>query len=302
MMKRSNSVLLILSLLACNSCQAGDKQTPPSGRGDGDMAEIPAGEFWMGTATGKPSVGFGGDEYPRHRVWVDAFLMDKKLVTNRDFDEFVKATGYVTDAEKSGGGNLIVFERTKGEDGKVEIRLDGKHVKAATWKDPQGDGKGIKDRMSDPVVQVSWNDVAAYCKWAKKRLPTEAEWERAARGGKETDYFFGDDEGKLGEYAWYEANSDGKTHPVGQKKPNPFGLYDILGNVREWCSDWQGLYPVSSSGTARNPKGPEENSPNRIQRGGSWADMGFEMRCAARSGFKAHSCNDALGFRCVKNP
>jgi formylglycine-generating enzyme required for sulfatase activity len=264
------------------------------------MVLIPAGEFWMGTESGKPSGGFGGDEYPRHKVWVDAFYMDKNLVSNRQFQDFVEATGYVTDAEKGGGGNIIVFVKKQGEAGKVEITVDGKQVKAAVWKDPQGNGKGIQDKMSNPVVQVSWNDAKAYCKWARKRLPTEAEWERAARGGTETDFFFGDAEGKLGDYAWYGVNSDGRTHPVGQKKPNPFGLYDILGNVNEWCWDWFGLYKVGS-GTMKNPQGPESNIV-RVQRGGSWPDISFELRAASRSGFEPNSCNDGLGFRCARTP
>ncbi len=145
---------------------------------------------------------------------------------------------------------------------------------------------------TNPVETVSWDDAAEFCKKLSERtgrtfrLPTEAEWEYACRAGTKTAFSFGDADKALGDYAWYGANSDGKTHPVGQKKPNPWGLYDMYGNVWEWCSDWIDEYP---QGAVTDPKGPATPRPvpksygtPRILRGGSWDSEPGECRSAAR--------------------
>jgi eukaryotic-like serine/threonine-protein kinase len=154
-------------------------------------------------------------------------------------------------------------------------------------------------RGTRPIINVSWDDANSYALWAGKRLPTEAEYEKAVRGGTTTQYFFGDDASLLGDYAWYRENSDKMTHPVGEKKPNPFGLYDIVGNVWEWCSDWyaDGYYAASP---AKNPSGPEMGTMICL-RGGSWNSFTDSSRSATRNGNSPNNRN-IYGFRCAKTP
>ncbi len=156
---------------------------------------------------------------------------------------------------------------------------------AHNWRFPAFEQKG-----DHPVVCISWPDAMAFCEWLSKRdgrtyrLPTEAEWEYACRAGTTTAYSFGDDESDVKGYGWYAGNSRGTTHPVGAKRPNPWGLFDLHGNVAEWCMDWYGTYPRS---TLTDPSGPDRGS-GRIIRGGSWADdlhgehEAFNLRSASR--------------------
>ena len=157
-----------------------------------------------------------------------------------------------------------------------------------------------------PVENVSWNEVQDFImKLNKKvrdgytyRLPTEAEWEYAARGGTQTAYFFGEDEGKLGEYAWFNKNSEGTTHPVKQKKPNRFGLYDIYGNVWEWVEDWYAEDLTSLPSV--DPKGPSIGSC-RVIRGGGWGSGAKTLRSAARGySFPSYRYDGDVGFRVVR--
>jgi uncharacterized protein (TIGR03437 family) len=162
----------------------------------------------------------------------------------------------------------------------------------------QATGRAIPSgEDSLPMVNVNWNDARSYCTWAGGRLPTEAEWEHAARAGTQTKYYFGNDGALLADYAWYYGNSADVTHPVGQKKPNAWGLYDMLGNVWEWCQDWYESYP---SQAATDPQGPSSGS-YRILRGGSWHNDPWFTRVSVRGAFTAGDWvkHYGYGFRCV---
>ncbi|MDD5627942.1 MAG: formylglycine-generating enzyme family protein [Elusimicrobia bacterium] len=243
-----------LDALAAGAPEDAAPARPAAGAsGRGSMARIPAGEFWMGSPQG---VG-GSDEHPRHKVYLDAFDMDRTPVTVAQYREFSRAAGRA-------------------------MREQFPHT---------GDGH--------PVVNVGWDDAEAYCRWAGKRLPTEAEWEKAARGGTDTAYSFGDDERGLGDHAWYDANSGNWPHPVGQKKPNPYGLYDMAGDVWEWVSDWYDpdYYRISPG---RNPQGPPTGAQH-ARRGGSWDNDAYRCRPASR-GFLPGPIqrNSNWGFRCAR--
>ena len=164
----------------------------------------------------------------------------------------------------------------------------------------------IRDSSRHPVEQVSWNDAVEFCKRLselpeEKRagrvypLPTEAEWEYACRAGSKTAYSFGESSKALDDYAWYDGGSNRQTHPVGEKKPNAWGLADMHGNVWEWCSDWYGQYP---KGAASDPAGPKEGSA-RVQRGGGWVGLAEVCRSAHRDGFVPSVRDADGGFRVV---
>jgi len=160
-----------------------------------------------------------------------------------------------------------------------------------------------KRRDNQPADNMSWNDATEYCKKVSlkaaggTRLPTEAEWEYGCRAGATSRFSFGDSEGDLGDYAWYDRNSDGKTHPVGTKKPNGWGLYDMHGNVWEWCQDWydENYYGESPK---EDPKGPAAGQ-FRVMRGGSWCDPPWRVRCSYSGGFAPERGSSAVGFRVV---
>ena len=154
---------------------------------------------------------------------------------------------------------------------------------------------------TNPVDTVSWNDATEFCKKLSEktrqsvRLPTEAEWEYACRAGTATAFSFGDADSALGHYAWYSANSGNTTHPVGQKKPNAWGLYDMHGNVWEWCADWHGDYP---KGAVTDPQGPASGE-YRVLRGGSWSRDSGDCRAALRYGYGPDYRSSSFGFRVV---
>ena len=201
--------------------------------------------------------GESSDEQPVHTVYVDAFYMDEYEVTNAQYWKFMSATG---------------------------------HREPRYWDDSD------YNQPNQPVVGVDWNDAVAYARWAGRRLPTEAEWEYAARGGLSgRKYPWGDPISTS--QANYGSNV-GKPVPVGSYSANGYGLYDMAGNVYEWCSDWYDEDYYSSS-PSRNPQGPSSGS-TRVLRGGSWYNVTVSLRVAGRNFFNPASTNyDGLGFRCV---
>jgi sulfatase modifying factor 1 len=308
------------------------------------MAWIPGGEFSMGCMV--PSAGnctmatmnAVNDAQPIHRVYVDGFWMDKTDITNEEFAKFVKATGYVTVAQRvptkkefpdappeSLVAGSLVFTPTI-----QPVALDDylewwRYVPGANWRHPTGPDSNLKGKEKYPVVQVSYSDAAAYAKWAHKRLPTEAEWEFAARGGLSgKTYAWGDDfrpGGKWmaniyeGQFPMKDTGEDGFAGlaPVAQFPPNGYKLYDMAGNVWQWCSDWYrpDYYSIlaSQGGVARNPTGPDKSyapdqpgQPERIQRGGSF--LCTDQYCTrymmgTRGKGDIETGSNHLGFRCV---
>ncbi len=307
----------------------------------GGMVWIPGGEFSMG---GVNPVGMkdGGHEHmndarPVHRVYVDGFYMDATEVTNAEFFKFVKATGYVTVAEQkptreefpdapeeSLVAGSVVFAPPAEQVSLNNYLQWWNYVKGADWKHPLGPGSDLKGKENYPVVQISWQDAAAYAKWTGKRLPTEAEWEFAARGGKAGNlYPWGNQlkpDGKWmanifeGLFPGRDAANDGFAGiaPVKQFPANAYGLYDIAGNVWEWCSDWykDNYYQtLAKQGVAKNPQGPsdsydpaEPNLKKKVQRGGSF--LCTDQYCTrymvgTRGKGEYRSATNHIGFRCV---
>ena len=212
------------------------------------------------------------------------FYMGVTHVTRGQFAAFVKATEYKTEGEADGKGGWAW-------DGK-EAKQDPKY----TWRSP-----GFFEQGDDhPVVQVSWNDARAFCKWLSEkdgreyRLPTESEWEYACRAGTQTAYYFGNDEEKLGDYAWYKENSGSTTHAVAGKKVNAWNLYDMHGNAWQWCSDKYGDYP---KGEVTDPQGSSGEGSFRVRRGGGWLYSPRLCRAASRDWFVPTFRDDYLGFR-----
>ncbi|XP_029358571.1 formylglycine-generating enzyme [Echeneis naucrates] len=295
----------------------GARERPPEAQGaerdmQSKMVLIAGGGFLMGTNNpGIPADGEG----PQRLVHVDSFYMDIQEVTNRQFQSFVNASGYVTEAEKF--GDSFVFEGSLSETVKNQITQAVAAapwwlpVKGANWKHPEGPDSVITNRQDHPVLHVSWMDAVAYCSWANKRLPTEAEWEYACRGGlKDRLYPWGN---KLnpngqhyanlwqGEFPNYNSGEDGyvKTSPVMSFPANGFGLYDMVGNVWEWTSDWWAVH--HNTDQQRNPKGPPSGA-DKVKKGGSYMchkSYCYRYRCAARSQNTPDSSASNLGFRCV---
>ena len=304
------------------------------------MVLIPGGRFSMGGDDNQAHQ----DEYPKHEVVVDSFWMDAHEVTNAQFAAFVKATGYVTTAEKSvdweeikkelppgtpkpDASQLVpaslVFVPTQGPVSLRDVSQWWQWRQGANWRQPEGPGSSIDSRENHPVVHVSWFDAAAYCKWAGKRLPTEAEWEYASRGGlKNAVYAWGDENLRSGKpkantwegsFPYRNEVNDGFyfTAPVKNYEANNYGLYDMAGNVWEWCADLyhEGYYKTLSGKTTLNPQGPEtsydSNEPyalKRVSRGGSF--LCHESYCSGyRNSMRMKTTPDTgsmhTGFRTV---
>jgi len=309
--------------------------------GHDDMVFISGGTFLMGgdTIWGRP------DEFPRHQVKVSSFYMDRHEVTNAQFRAFVEATHYVTTAEKKPDWEEIKKQLPPGTPKPADSLLVAaslvfsppnhpvplnnasiwwKWVPGADWRHPQGPGSSIEGKDNYPVVQVSWDDAVAYANWAGKRLPTEAEWEYAARGGNpDAIYPWGDEpvnKGAIKANTWQgnfpnvNEKKDNYYHsaPVMSFQPNGFGLYDMAGNVWEWCSDWYrpDYYAVcAQKGLVTDPAGPtdfydpqEPTVPKRVVRGGSFlcTDQycsGFRVSARMKTSFDTGL--EHTGFRCV---
>uniref|UniRef100_A0A7N6BEG7 Formylglycine-generating enzyme n=1 Tax=Anabas testudineus TaxID=64144 RepID=A0A7N6BEG7_ANATE len=276
------------------------------------MVLISGGEFLMGTDNpGIPPDGEG----PQRLVHVDSFYMDIQEVTNRQFQSFVSSSGYVTEAEKF--GDSFVYEGILSETVKSQITQAVAAapwwlpVKGANWRHPEGPDSNITERLDHPVLHVSWADAVAYCSWANKRLPTEAEWEYACRAGlKDRLYPWGN---KLtpkgqhyanlwqGDFPNHNSGEDGyvKTSPVMSFPANGFGLYDMVGNAWEWTSDWWTVHHTTDR--QHNPKGPLSGT-DKVKKGGSYMchkSYCYRYRCAARSQNTPDSSASNLGFRCV---
>ncbi|WP_247046349.1 formylglycine-generating enzyme family protein [Arthrobacter rhizosphaerae] len=274
--------------------------------------EIPAGVFLMGDAFNEGYIADG--ELPVHEVEVGVFRMDATAVTNWQFAAFVDATGYKSEAEKYGTSavfHLLVQADMKDILGAVSGSPWWLTVRGADWAHPTGPGHHWSEIPDHPVVQVSFNDALAYCRWAGRRLPTEAEWEYAARGGlQQKRYPWGDElhgiDGAHNCNIWQgtfpEVNSqtDGYagTAPVRSFPPNGYGLYEVSGNVWEWCSDWF-LPKYYRNSPAANPQGPTIGR-GRVMRGGSYLchySYCNRYRVAARTSNTPDSSSSNCGFR-----
>ncbi|MBL7743201.1 MAG: formylglycine-generating enzyme family protein [Chitinophagaceae bacterium] len=337
------------SMIACESNLpsrfASDADTsmiiPGEGSSEG-MMKIPGGEFMMGASDneGRP------DEYPQHKVKVDFFWMDAAEVTNAQFEKFVKATGYITTAERKPDWEELKKQLPAGTPKPDESLLVASSLvftppdhpvslndasqwwnwmKGADWKHPHGPGSTIKGKENYPVVHISWDDAMAYCKWAGKRLPTEAEWEWAARGGLiDNKYPWGNEDVEAGEAkanTWQGSFPDRNTEwdryykaaPVKTFAPNGYGLYDMAGNVWEWCNDWYrpDYYEQVKVKAGENPKGPadsydpmEPTVPKKVVRGGSFlcnASYCKGYRVTSRMKTSPDTGLEHTGFRCVKD-
>lgn len=307
------------------------------------MVFIPGGTFSMGTSASNESLcsmkGLTSDCMPIHSVYVDPFFMDEHEVTNAEYTAFVKATGYVTVAEQT-----PTLEEFPGADPSVlkagsvvftppdyPVPLNShfqwwQFVYGANWKHPYGPASSIKGKDNEPVVHIAWEDAMAYAKWAGKRLPTEAEWEFAARGGKSGQTFTWGNEFKpqqkyfantfQGSFPNKDTGEDGYEGiaPVKQYPPNGYGLYDISGNVWEWCFDWYHSDYYASNinqNVLKNPKGPESSYDpeepyvlKKVHRGGSF--LCTDQYCSryivgTRGKGDWRTGTNHVGFRCVKN-
>lgn len=332
--------LLFFSLLHAGPAFA--QSRAQSAKADSGMVLIPQGEFWMGSdsPTDLPN------ERPRYRVRLSPFWMDRYTVTNADFEQFVRASNYQTVAERPIEWEELRAQLPSGtERPSSELLQPGSLVftpplhrvpfddlsqwwswkTGAQWREPQGRGSTLKGRDRHPVVHVAWDDARAYCAWRGKRLPTEAEWEYAARGGHDGERFpWGNTFRPNGVYhantftgAFPHRNTaeDGydRTAPVGSFPPNAYGLYDMAGNVWQWTAD---VYREDSHAVAlrtvhekalhclENPRAPlvEGASFERVTKGGSFlchASYCEGYRPAARRGTPADTASEHIGFRCA---
>jgi formylglycine-generating enzyme required for sulfatase activity len=315
--------------------QATPSDVAPSAEIPRGMVWIASGEFWMGSDDPRFL-----DAQPVHRVAMDGFWIDETEVTNEQFAMFVEATGYVTIAERvpraeefpgAPPENLVAGSVVFAPPGNA-VELNDHYqwwtyIAGANWRHPDGPGSTIDDRKNHPVVHIAWDDAMAYAAWAGKRLPTEAEWEFAARGGLDRQPFGWGGEfqpgGKFmcnsfqGHFPEKNTAEDGfsSTAPVKSFPPNAYGLYDMAGNVWEWCSDWYRpdtfARRLMESEIAANPRGPnttfdpsEPGVAKRVMKGGSY--LCTDQYCTrympgGRGKGEPSTGTNHLGFRCVKD-
>jgi formylglycine-generating enzyme required for sulfatase activity len=290
------------------------------------MVSIPGGAFRMGSESHYP------EEAPVRTVAVDAFKIDRYQVTNAQFAAFVEATGYLTVAERpldpaafpgAPPENLVpgslVFTMTAGPVDLRHLSQWWTWTPGASWKHPEGPASSLDGRADEPVVHVALEDAEAFAAWAAKSLPTEAEWERAARGGLEdATYVWGDEpeaHGERlanywhGEFPWRHEEGYGARRPVGSFPPNGFGLHDVAGNVWEWTADWWSERraepkpsPCCVPEEAYDPAQPQFRIPRKVIKGGSYlcADSYcLRYRPAARRPQMVDTGMSHIGFRCV---
>ena len=278
------------------------------------MVLVEGGEFVMGNSG--PWAYPGDGEGPLRQVRVDAFRIDRHAVSNAEFAAFVEQTGYVTEAERFGWSFVFAgllpddFPPTRG----VAQAPWWRQVEEADWRRPEGPESELDRRIDHPVLHVSWNDAQAYCEWAGKRLPSEAEWEYAARGGLDGKVFpWGDELEPGGEHrmnVWQGAFprentcADGfyGTCPVGAYPANGYGLHNMTGNVWEWCADWYSP-DFHTRDRRTNPQGPPRGT-HRSTRGGSYLchhSYCRRYRVAARNSLEPESTTGNTGFRCVSD-
>ena len=344
-LSRLNPIILFISIIIFNqSCknQTQIKTEEQISQIPG-MVWIPGGIYDMGASDSDRMA--LPHEKPKHTVKVDGFYMDETEVTNAQFSKFIEATNYITTAERPVDWDLIkqqlppgtpkphdslllpgslLFKKTKESVPNLyDFSQWWRWTTGANWKQPEGKGSSINEKDNHPVVHLSFEDAMAYCNWAGRRLPTEAEWEFAARGGKRDKiYFWGDLTDKLssyvnsweGEFPVDNTQADGfeKSAPVKTYPPNGYGLYEISGNVWEWTSDWyssQYYQYCKENSITNNPKGPKEafNPSNpyvdeRVIRGGSFlcnASYCASYRVSSRMATDPNTSLEHLGFRTV---
>lgn len=339
-----NTVLELTRIETLYKPTVENKNNTPKNTPEG-MVWIPGGEFSMGSDAASERLcsikGVTKDATPVHQVYVDGFWMDETEVTNKQFQDFVTATGYVTVAEKvptpedlpGVPSDYLVAGSTVFTPTVSLVSLDNytqwwQFLKGANWKHPDGPDSSIKNKEDYPVVHIAYEDAVAYAEWAGKRLPTEAEWEFAARGGKTGElYPWGNNFKPNGSFqaniyqgdfpiAKGDTGEDGfiGIAPVAQYVPNRYGLYDMAGNVWEWVHDWYSsdyyLQLSKEAKVTRNPQGPDEaydamggNEKKRVHRGGSFlctAQYCSRYMIGTRGKGEIKSATNHLGFRCVK--
>jgi formylglycine-generating enzyme required for sulfatase activity len=344
-LSRLNPIILFISIIIFNQSCKNQTQIKTEGQISQipGMVWIPGGIYDMGASDSDRMA--LSHEKPKHTVKLDGFYMDETEVTNAQFSRFIEATNYITTAERPVDWELIkqqlppgtpkphdslllpgslLFKKTKESVPNLyDFSQWWRWTNGANWKQPEGKGSSIDGKDNHPVVHVSYEDAMAYCHWAGRRLPTEAEWEFAARGGKRDKiYFWGDLTDKLssyvnsweGEFPVDNTQADGfeKSAPVKTYPPNGYGLYEISGNVWEWTSDWyssQYYQYCKENSITNNPKGPNEafnpNNPyidERIIRGGSFlcnASYCASYRVSSRMATDPNTSLEHLGFRTV---
>lgn len=338
-MKVQNIVFGIITLLviACKqNHNSVSKIAAESLTSHKNMVFIKEGTFEMGADNNQANK----DEYPKHKVTVDGFWIDNTEVTNAQFEQFVKETNYITTAEKKIDWEELKKQLPVGTPKPSEAKLQPSSlvfnridtdtkgwwlfIEGANWKHPSGPKSSIVGKDNYPVVQVSWDDAQAYCKWAHKRLPTEAEWEFAARGNLQNNIYSWGNEGVeqdkpkanswQGDFPKINLLKDKflKSAPVKSFPANGYGLYDMAGNVWEWCSDWYDYnYYATISNGVKNPKGPSKSydpddayAQKHSIRGGSFlCNDGYcsGYRNARRMKETPDTGMEHIGFRCVSD-
>lgn len=300
------------STLGSKTPQASSSQTQ-SDPSLTNMVRIPAGNYTMGTDS--PVIVLDA-ESPSRAAWLDGYYYDKYEVSNADFSKFVSSTKHRTDAEVYGDSFVLDGLLSEAENAKVFNSVAAAPwwlpVQGASWDHPEGIDTGLEDRWDHPVIHVSWNDANAYCAWAGKRLPTEAEFEAACQANATTLFPWGDElkhkgvhQTNLwqGDFPTHNSKEDGwfTTSPVTSFGPNEVGVYNLIGNVWEWVDDW--WTTEHSTNHRSNPRGPKTGQ-EKVKKGGSFMchkKYCYRYRCPARTKTSADTTGLNVGFRCAKS-